>query len=366
MEFITFFDQKCVILENENNQASTLPIETAKSEMSECLENRAEKSEEQSLMTDDNDSSNKIANQVLRIFYRAIKRGEYFEKMVTGIHNHLNESNINQVDFFKVLSLEIENLPVTFSDSNNCNDNNKITNVSLLRNNLFYCLYGFCYEFGIGTQFNSKIAFEQFKIAAENNCKYGYFYKNGIACTKDTQKALEWYKKSAEGGNGSGQCSYGYSYSVGQDIPKDYRKAFYWYLKSAANGHSQGKHYLGESYRFGRGNVRDLHASIRWYRSAEDAGNNMASSRLHGLFMRCIIVLQNKELVIELFKKSVVPVGQYNLVAALNNEFGKNEHIDLAFYWYGEAAKTGHRTAKSAEANDPLGAFVFWALLCEW
>ncbi|CAG8660040.1 4771_t:CDS:2, partial [Ambispora leptoticha] len=275
-DLIKFFDQKFVI----QNEVSTSPIEIAKSEISECLERLPEKSEEQSLMADDNDINNHILNQVLRIFYRAIKRGEYFDKMVTEINKHLKENNINHAVFFEILSSEIKNLSAIFYD---CKDNNEITSVSSLRNNMLYCLHGFCYVFGIGTRFDSKLAFEQFRIAAENKC---YFYKNGIGCTKDTQKALEWYKKSAEGGNGSGQCSYGYSYAVGQDLPRDFRKAFYWYQKSATNGHSQGKQYLGESYRFGRGTVRDLHASIKWYRSAEVAGNNVASNRLHNLFIR--------------------------------------------------------------------------------
>uniref|UniRef100_U9UNV8 HCP-like protein n=1 Tax=Rhizophagus irregularis (strain DAOM 181602 / DAOM 197198 / MUCL 43194) TaxID=747089 RepID=U9UNV8_RHIID len=101
---------------------------------------------------------------------------------------------------------------------------------------------GFCYEKGIGTNYDEEKAFELYQKAANlgnfdaiNNL--GWCNYEGIGTDINEEKTFELYQKAANLGNLNGTCNLGWYYCEGIGTEACIDQAVYWYKKSAAQGH---------------------------------------------------------------------------------------------------------------------------------
>ena len=108
----------------------------------------------------------------------------------------------------------------------------------------------FCYSYGIGTDINRTMAFQFYKITAENGHRdaqvsLGLSYEGGDGTEKNIKEAIYWYQKAAKNGNEFAQYNLDRCYMLGNGINKDLIKAFKYYKISAKKKYSLGYNLYG-------------------------------------------------------------------------------------------------------------------------
>lgn len=137
------------------------------------------------------------------------------------------------------------------------------------------CYLGHCYENGLGTTKDVKLAVEWYRKAAEQGNEKAQIalarmYEDGRGVAENKHEAIKWYKKAAEQGDCFAQYSLGFFYEFGDGVPKDESEAVKWYRKAAEQGDSAAQLCLGEMYENGECVVSDYKEAAKWYRLAAD------------------------------------------------------------------------------------------------
>jgi acyl carrier protein len=135
-----------------------------------------------------------------------------------------------------------------------------------------------CYQEGIVTPRDEKIAFEWLKKAAAQNYDLATYtmahtYRNGTGVTKDPAQALSWYTKAANMGLSLANAQLGHLYA-GSELGKSNPKlAFEHFRKAAEMGDAQTMRITGNCYKNGTGTAKDPAQAKEWYDKAANAGD---------------------------------------------------------------------------------------------
>ncbi|RHZ89428.1 hypothetical protein Glove_14g60 [Diversispora epigaea] len=183
----------------------------------------------------------------------------------------------------------------------------------------FTSLIGFCYEFGIGTIVDNKLAYEMYISATQDNienslgldgldatlrsnttlsvnnietllspiflksyrinnhfigqfCLSSMFYY-GKYVKKDETRSFLLLSTLTQEGSVRAQVTLGECYYEGSGIKKDEKKAFKLVASSAKKGNLVGKFLLGYCYQKGIGVEEDIKLGFQWYLEAAEGGN---------------------------------------------------------------------------------------------
>ena len=140
------------------------------------------------------------------------------------------------------------------------------------------------YEQGLGTNADSKEAFQWYRKAAKSGlkrgmCAMGRCYEQGIGVDTDERLAAQWYQQAAEAGHAPAQYEWGRCLEAGIGILANAELAFEWYQKSAEGGNAQGQYALAH-----RCQTSDPETAHRWYRAAAEQGHEQAALKLAAYF----------------------------------------------------------------------------------
>lgn len=151
-----------------------------------------------------------------------------------------------------------------------------------------------------------------------------YYGRGGVK--QDYAKAVEWYTKSAQRGDCSSQKKLADCYRSGQGAKRSFAKAVYWYEKAAEQGDYDSAKAAVYCYKIGGS---DLTSDLK--RADETA-------RKYG------VELENEDGIDELMSgaESGNPVMQHSLANAYFNGMGISANMEMAVYWYENAAQQGY------------------------
>lgn len=161
------------------------------------------------------------------------------------------------------------------------------------------------YEQGVGQDYKKaalwyeKAANQGHKIAQYNTA---YLYKKSYK----SEKAIKWYEKSANQGYRDAQYEMGKIYAYGLNpIKSDLNKAINWFEKAANLGHIESQNILGRLYKY-----QDPKKSFKWYEKAANQGSPEAEYEIGLFYYQGIIVEQDKNKAIQLWKKACIAQDQ--------------------------------------------------------
>ncbi|KAG9284868.1 hypothetical protein G9A89_003791 [Geosiphon pyriformis] len=308
------------------------------------------------------------------------------------------EEDYDKVDLLYALQLSLEKavdqggdsyLALNFNDffeRYNYKPQEIFNRLSLPENRREYaCILGCFQEFGIGTDVDKEAAFQQYKIASENDnplaqaflalcyfdgtgtkkdeklafywcyksaeagcsrgqCTLGYCYKYAVGTEKDGQKAYEWWLKSAEGRSAIGAYNLGLEFKTGESIPQNPEKAFYWFLKSAQAGNTTGQCHLASSYEKGFGTPIDTAKAFYWYQKASEGGSESGQCSFGYYYEIGIGTKIDMRRAFYWYRRSARAgerVAQYNLSNCYLSGCGVPKNYPKAFYWYQKSAEAG-------------------------
>jgi uncharacterized protein len=161
---------------------------------------------------------------------------------------------------------------------------------SAARNNANSAFYlGYLYEHGKFVPKDYKLAFQNYRIAAEAH--YGpaennlaWLYLNGQGVAKSAGKAMDLYIASAQHGDPVGQLNLASLYYTGHGVPLDYKEAFRWLQRSADSHLPEADDCLAYFYFNGIVVPRDYAEAARLVRLAAQSGVPSAETNLAYLY----------------------------------------------------------------------------------
>jgi len=135
---------------------------------------------------------------------------------------------------------------------------------------------------------NQTQAFNWFKKAAEQGlkeaqCNTGCCYEEGIGTDKDLKLAFAWYSKAAEQDDPIAQYSLGCCYLNGDGCKVDEDKAFMYWKKSAKTGYAPSQKNLGICFIEGIGTKKNEEKGIEWLKKAAEQEDEEAIEILKDL-----------------------------------------------------------------------------------
>lgn len=265
--------------------------------------------------------------------------------------------------------------------------------------NYFTSLIGFCYEFGIGTITDNKVAYELYIKAANdkvseisisspedklrldeilrsnitlnvnnietllspiflksyriNNHFIGQFclssmFYYGKYVKKDETKSFQLLSTLTQEGSVRAQVTLGECYYEGSGIKKDERKAFNLVLSSAEKGNLVGKFLLGYCYQKGIGVEVNKKLGFQWYLEAAEGGNINSMHRVGDCYYEGRGTLKDDKKALEFFMKSAeegLDVAWTDVGFCYLNGVGTERSFRderLAFKYYLKSAEDGN------------------------
>lgn len=175
------------------------------------------------------------------------------------------------------------------------------------------------YYFGDGIKQDYSKSYDWFLVASKKGHRaseyyIGNHYYNGYGKDKNLFEAFKWFKKSADKGYVDAQFRLGWMLSNNYGVETNYREAFKWYQKAAEQGSTAAQNNLGVMYAEGQGTEKDDYKAFSWYEKAAKQGDDVAQNNL-----------------------------------GIRYEYGKGvrKSSQLAAYWYAKSAQQNHKNAQS-------------------
>ena len=155
-----------------------------------------------------------------------------------------------------------------------------------------------------GIEENPEQSFYWFNEASKKNSAVGMYnlgccYKNGYGTEADIEHAAEWFKKAAELDYEDAMCDLGEYY---QDTLVDYKKAKMWYLKAAKLGNSEAQNKLAVLYADIENNNQE---AVKWYKKAIEQNNPWAYRNYAFCLWNGNGVKENKKKAMEMMQKAI-------------------------------------------------------------
>jgi TPR repeat protein len=144
--------------------------------------------------------------------------------------------------------------------------------------------YGYCLEWGLGTERVEAEAATYYKLSADQGnsdgeCRYGYCLEFGKGTARVATDAAKYYKLSADQGNPDGEWRYGYCLESGIGTAKVVTEAAKYYKRSADQGYATGQFRYGLFLENGWGLAKNVPDALKYYKLAADQGNAGARER---------------------------------------------------------------------------------------
>ena len=174
----------------------------------------------------------------------------------------------------------------------------------------------------------------------------GFCYKNGYGVEADIEKAAEWFKKSAELGYVEAMVGLGEYYL---ENLVDYNKAKMWYIKAAELEHPEAYCALGRIYNEGLGVKVDHSTALKWFEKAADLGDADAQNAVGNYYLEGgDIVKADPQKAFKYYTLSASqdhPYGMLNLALCYSNGDGTSVNIEESKKWMEKAATAGVQEA---------------------
>ncbi|RIA93654.1 kinase-like domain-containing protein [Glomus cerebriforme] len=143
---------------------------------------------------------------------------------------------------------------------------------------------GICYEYGIGTKEDKRVALHTYNQASRNGHAIASYYMGNIfGVNKDYNKAFQCYDLSAKGGFTFGINMLGYCYSKGIGTFVDQKEAFYLYLRAANMNNMVAQYNVAVCFDDGIGIDKNPKESKEWYKKSADNGYDKARKTMDEL-----------------------------------------------------------------------------------
>ncbi len=148
-------------------------------------------------------------------------------------------------------------------------------------------LLGYCYDRGLVTRRDPKVAAHWYKHGAQKGHVEAIYnlalcYAHGTG-TQNAKQALALYRKAALMGHRWAQCNLGVMYSEGIGTGADSSVAASWYRKAAHQGDAKAQYNLGVCYLDGDGVRKSRRLAIEWFKDAATRGHKKAENELRQL-----------------------------------------------------------------------------------
>ena len=251
---------------------------------------------------------------------------------------------------------------------------------------------GYMYEYGLGVEINTQLAFDLYQAAAEKGAingqlrlarmlvakkEYqqaakllqvlagagytsaqnglGVLYLNGWGIKENVHEANALFKLAAEQGMAAAQTNLAESYYFGRGITTDTKEAYRLYQLGAEGGDPHAQQILGWMYSSGRGVKTDLQLAFKWYAMAAAQNDLKAQASIGEAYFYGHGVPVNPELALKWLKKAGVK-GQANAqeflgVAYRDGYASIKTNKIIAYAWFDLAFRKGQQSAARSRAD---------------
>jgi TPR repeat protein len=309
---------------------------------------------------------NKIIDEIIGLILKNLNESKNTDVVKKLILDYLNEYNINLKIIYNFLMDIQNNSNSTFLlgyfnyygiiiENKNYEEAFKLFIIASEYNHTLAQYYvGRCYEFGIGTLKNEKLAFLYYKKTVDQGFtlgefKIGCFYDKGIGIEKDEKQSVYWYKKAERNGHLMSMYNLGLYYIDENNFEKNYEEAFKFFKKSAEKEYLDGMLMLGYCYDNGIGTKINKQKAFELYLKAANLGNNIAQHNLARMYRNGDGVEKDNNKAFELFKESAKGEnadGMVMLGYCYNDGIGTKIDKQKAFELFEKAAYLGNNVAQ--------------------
>ena len=214
---------------------------------------------------------------------------------------------------------------------------------------------GLWYLHAVGTEQNSRLAFEWFEKAAEQDYasafgNIGNLYHKGLGVERDEQKAAHYFKEGADRKHSACQYRLGNCYlkGIGVDIDKDI--AFSLFMDSSLQGYAPAMFALYLCYLNGWGTEKNENVAIKYLKKAVKEKHAKSCYILGGYCQLGKLVDKNEQESLKLYVDSA-KLGYALAQEKLGDIYRKgllgcDESPEKSFQWYLKAAEQGRSSAQ--------------------
>ncbi|KOO04825.1 tetratricopeptide repeat protein [Vibrio nereis] len=211
------------------------------------------------------------------------------------------------------------------------------------------------YLYGIGTEKNTKKAYDLLNRVAKSNEYAAYnlakMYYFGDGVKRDYNKSYEWFLVASKKGHRASEYYVGNHHYHGYGRDKNLLEAYQWFKKSADKGYVDAQFRLGWMLSSSEGVAKNYREAFKWYQKAADQGSSTAQNNLGYMYDNGQGTEKNKTMAFEWYQKAArlgSDVGQYNVGQSYKVGSGVRKSDQLAAYWLAKAAQQNYKSAQSS------------------
>lgn len=216
-------------------------------------------------------------------------------------------------------------------------------------------LLGIWYKDSIGTEQDSRLAFNWFKKATEQDFAPAYgnigdLYYKGLGVELDYQQAVQYYKEGSDRNHSACQYRLGKCYLKGTGVIADNNKAFSLFKESSLQGYPHATFMLYKCYLNAWGTEKDEKTAIKYLKEASKLKHAQSCFILGKYYEVGKIVEKNEKKSLRLYidsaKLGYAPAQEKLGDVYRQGLLGSDASPKKSFNWYLKAAEQGKSSAQ--------------------